>query len=81
MCLGELEGQGFIATSCTEMRVPQDEERQMGMPSRRQQFRVAAENPRKVKVVKNLLEQEAGHHMIIGEFLSQLEELSNTNYR
>jgi len=39
--LAELEGQGFIATaSCTEMRVPQDEERQMGMPTqRRQQFR------------------------------------------
>jgi len=27
--------------------------------TQRQQFRVAAENPRKVKVVKNLLEQEA----------------------
>ena len=76
----ELEGQGFIATaSCTEMRVPQDEERQMeyALTQRRQQFRVAAENPRKVKVVKNLLEQEAGHRiLIIGEFLSQVEELS-----
>jgi len=31
-------------------------------------------------VVKNLLEQEAGHRiLIIGEFLSQLEELSVTN--
>jgi len=52
--LAELEGQGFIATaSCTEMRVPQDEERQMeyALTQRRQQFRVAAENPRKVKVV------------------------------
>jgi len=45
------------------------------LTQRRQQFRVAAENPRKVSV-KNLLE-EAGHRiLIIGEFLSQLEELS-----
>jgi DNA excision repair protein ERCC-3 len=76
----ELEGQGFIATaSCTEIRVPQDEERQMeyALAPRRQQFRVAAENPRKVEVVKNLLEKEAGHRiLIIGEFLSQLEEMS-----
>ncbi len=76
----ELEGQGFIATaSCREIRVPQDEERQMdyAIAPRRQQFRVAAENPRKVEVVKNLLEQEAGHRiLIIGEFLSQLENLS-----
>ncbi len=76
----ELEGQGFIATaSCTEIRVPQDEERQMeyALAPRRQQFRVAAENPRKVEVVKNLLEKEAGHRiLIIGEFLSQLEKMS-----
>lgn len=44
---------------------------------RRQQFRVAAENPHKVEVVKHLLEKEAGHRiLIIGEFLSQLEKLS-----
>lgn len=76
----ELEGQGFIATaSCTEIRVPQEEERQMdyAIAPRRQQFRVAAENPRKVEVVKNLLDKEAGHRiLIIGEFLSQLEHLS-----
>jgi len=47
------------------MRVPQDEERQMeyALTQRRQQFRVAAENPRKVKVVKNLLEQEGTPHL------------------
>ena len=76
----ELEGQGFIATAtCTEIRIPQDEARQMeyALAPRRQQFRVAAENPRKVEVVKHLLEQEAGHRiLIIGEFISQLEKLS-----
>ena len=44
---------------------------------RRQQFRVAAENPRKVEVVKDLLVKEAGHRiLIIGEFISQLETLA-----
>lgn len=76
----ELEGQGFIATAdCTEIRVSQDEARQMeyALAPRRQQFRVAAENPRKVEVVKDLLVQELKHQiLIIGEFLAQLEELA-----
>jgi len=76
----ELEGQGFIAAAdCTEIRLPQDEDRQMeyALAPRRQQFRVAAENPRKVEVVKDLLVKEAGHRiLIIGEFISQLETLA-----
>ncbi|MFB2833089.1 DNA repair helicase XPB [Floridanema evergladense] len=76
----ELEGQGFIATaSCTEIRIPQNEAEQMeyALAPRRQQFRVAAENSRKLEVVKNLLQQEAGHRiLIIGEFISQLETIA-----
>ncbi|MBW4634600.1 MAG: DEAD/DEAH box helicase [Iphinoe sp. HA4291-MV1] len=76
----ELEGQGFIATAnCSEIRIVQDEERQMeyALAPRRNQFRVAAENPRKVEVVKDLLERNLGHRiLIIGEFLSQLETLA-----
>ncbi len=76
----ELEGEGFIATAnCTEIRVSQDTERQMtyALASRRNQFRVAAENPQKVKVVKDLLAKESGHRiLIIGEFISQLETLA-----
>ncbi|MCC5637983.1 DEAD/DEAH box helicase [Nostoc sp. CHAB 5844] len=76
----ELEGEGFIATaSCTEIRVSQNQERQMeyALAPRRNQFRVAAENPRKVQVVKDLLEKESGHRiLIIGEFLSQLEAIA-----
>ncbi len=76
----ELEGEGFIATaSCTEIRVSQDKERQMeyALAPRRNQFRVAAENPHKVQVVKDLLERESGHRiLIIGEFLSQLDTLA-----
>ncbi len=76
----ELESQGFIATACcTEIRVTQDSEQQMlyAVAPRRQQFRIAAENPRKVEVVKQLVNQEAGHKiLVIGEYLEQLKTLA-----
>lgn len=76
----ELEGQGFIATAeCTEIRIGQDPERQMeyALTPRRQQFRVAAENPRKLEVVEELLQQESGHRiLIIGEYISQLQGIA-----
>ena len=76
----ELEAQGFIATAyCTELRLPQNATRQMeyALAPRRQQFRIAAENPRKNEVVLDLLQREAGHRvLIIGEFISQLEALA-----
>ncbi|MDJ0577196.1 MAG: DEAD/DEAH box helicase [Xenococcaceae cyanobacterium MO_234.B1] len=76
----ELETQGFIATAtCTEIRIPQDEARQMeyAVAPRRQQFRVAAENPRKNEVVKTLLQQEYKHKiLIIGEYIEQLKQLA-----
>jgi DNA excision repair protein ERCC-3 len=76
----ELEGQGFIAAAdCTEIRIPQTEERQMDYATagRRYQFRIAAENPLKLDVVKDLLEQEAGHRvLIIGEYLDQLKAMA-----
>ncbi len=75
----ELEGQGFIAAAeCTEIRVPQDSERQMeyALADKRHQFRIAAENPRKYEVVQSLLQQEAGHRiLIIGEYLEQLKQI------
>jgi len=81
----ELETQGFIATAiCREIRVSQDSDRAMeyALAPRRQQFRVAAENPRKVEVVQDLLQKEAGHKiLIIGEYLEQLKELAKvTNF-
>lgn len=76
----ELEGQGFIAAAdCTEIRIPQTEERQMDYATagRRYQFRIAAENPLKLDVVKDLLEQESGHRvLIIGEYLDQLKAMA-----
>jgi DNA excision repair protein ERCC-3 len=76
----ELEGQGFIAAAdCTEIRIPQTEDRQMeyATAGRRYQFRIAAENPRKLEVVTALLEKEAGHRiLIIGEYLNQLKAIA-----
>ena len=76
----ELEAQGYIATAyCTELRLAQDSARQMeyALAPRRQQFRIAAENPRKCEVVLDLLQQEAGHRvLVIGEYIAQLEELA-----
>jgi DNA excision repair protein ERCC-3 len=76
----ELEAQGFIATAtCTEIRVSQDEDEQMSyaVAPRRQQFRIAAENPRKVDVVLQLLQQETGHKiLVIGEYIDQLKTLA-----
>ena len=44
---------------------------------RRQQFRVAAENPRKLEVVRQLLIDEAGHKiLVIGEYIEQLKTLA-----
>ncbi len=76
----ELEGQGFIAAAdCTEIRIPQTEARQMDYATagRRHQFRIAAENPLKIDVVQGVLEQEAGHRiLIIGEYLDQLKAIA-----
>lgn len=76
----ELEGQGFIAAAyCTEIRIPQTEERQMeyAIAARRYQFRIAAENPLKLEVVQSLLKKEKGHRvLIIGEYLDQLNAIA-----
>ena len=76
----ELETQGFIAqATCREIRVSQDSEEQMryAVAPRRQQFRIAAENPGKVEVVKQLLQEEKGHKiLVIGEYIEQLKTLA-----
>jgi DNA excision repair protein ERCC-3 len=76
----ELEGQGFIAPAeCTEIRVAQDahEQMQYALAAKRNQFRIAAENPRKYEVVLSLLKQQKGHRiLIIGEYLDQLNHLA-----
>jgi len=75
----DLERRGYIATvQCTEVRVGLDEElrmRYLAAP-RRQQARMAAENPVKNEVLRCLLARHAGERvLIIGQYLAQLEVL------
>jgi len=70
---------GLLPPPNGEIRVPQDPDRQMeyALTDKRRQFRIAAENPRKYEVVQSLLQQEAGHRiLIIGEYLDQLQQIA-----
>ena len=74
-----LETDGWIAAArCVEARVPMGQElaqRYSGC-NRRDQFRLASENPGKTMVVKELLEQHPSDRvLILGQYLDQLGEL------
>ena len=75
-----LEGQGFIAAAtCVEVRVPLDSAQKGAYlaADARGKFRVASENPAKVEVVQQLLQNHpAGRILIIGQYIAQLEELT-----
>lgn len=75
-----LEGQGFIAAAtCVEVRVPLApslKSAYLGADARGK-FRVASENPAKVEVVQELLQQHpSGRILVIGQYIAQLEELA-----
>lgn len=76
-----LEQKGWIAeASCAEIRIamPFSLREEYVYASSRQKFRVAAENPEKKKVVKQLIERhQSDQVLIIGQFVEQLEELSS----
>jgi len=75
-----LEDKGFIASArCTEVRVPLDAacKATYASATTRNKFRVASENPAKIRVVRNLIERHPeGRVLIIGQYLDQLEELT-----
>jgi len=75
-----LEGQNWIATAhCTEVRVPMPAELRMAyaVAESRDQFRIAAENPAKLEVVRSLLEQHPDEPaLVIGMYLDQLAEVA-----
>ena len=75
-----LEAQGWIANAqCTEWRISMSKSRRMdyALAEEKEKFRLAAENPRKLERVLELLEQ---HHddlvLVIGQYVRQLEMLS-----
>ena len=75
-----LEHQGWIAeATCHEIRVPLSEELRMdyAVAPQRQKFRLASENPGKLKIVRELLRRHAQESvLIIGMYVAQLEELA-----
>jgi DNA excision repair protein ERCC-3 len=76
-----LESQGWIATAtCTEVRVSLRPEDKMAyaMADLRKKMTLAACNPEKFRVVKELIERhEADRILIIGQYLDQLEAISD----
>lgn len=76
----DLERQGWIApASCVEMRTPLPEIGRLRYATapEREKFRIAAENPSKEAIVRDLLERHRDDRvLVIGQFLSQLESLA-----
>ncbi len=75
----DLERRGFIAAvRCVEVRLGLDEELRLEYLAapRRQQARLAAENPAKLELLQRLLDRHAGERvLIIGQYLAQLEAI------
>lgn len=71
-----LEEQGFIAeVECSEVRIPlpDDVKETYLKATSREKYRIAAENPRKLEVIRRLLMHHEGCGMlIIGQYLEQL---------
>lgn len=75
-----LEQEGWIANAtCWEIRTPlsYDCRRAYAKASPGQKYRIASENPRKIGVLKRILERHARHQvLIIGQYLDQLQEVA-----
>ena len=76
----ELEAKGFIAEAfCREIRVPMSDRDRLRYVacSTRERHRVAAENPIKSRVVRELIDNHSEDLvMVIGQFLDQLHKLA-----
>ena len=76
----ELEQQGWIAQAeCCEVRLPLPAEGRMeyALASQRVKFRIASENPDKLKIIRALVKRhEQDNILIIGQFLDQLHTVA-----
>src|SRR5712692_8793289 len=76
----ELERQGWIATAeCHEIRVGMTEDEQLNyaVADEREKYRIAAESPEKLNVVRFLAERHQDDQvLIIGQYINQLEVLA-----
>ncbi len=76
-----LEGRGYIAeASCLELRLdlPDDLRIEYATAERRDRFRLAAENPRKIAIVEELIAANRDDRiLVIGQYLTQLEAIAH----
>jgi DNA excision repair protein ERCC-3 len=76
----DLEKQGWIATAeCHEIRLPLPDSERMtyAVADERDKYRVAAENPHKVMVLRQLLDKHREDNvLIIGQYIEQLEGIA-----
>jgi DNA excision repair protein ERCC-3 len=75
-----MEKQGWIAQAvCTEIRLPMTQERRMeyAVAETRHRFRIASENPGKLRIVRQLLEKHRDDPvLIIGMYVEQIDEFA-----
>ena len=76
----ELERQGWIATAeCHEIRVSMNEDEQLNyaVAEEREKYRLAAENPAKLPIIRYLAERHLDDQvLIIGQYIDQLKLLA-----
>jgi DNA excision repair protein ERCC-3 len=76
----ELESKSWIAEAkCVEVRVGMDEELRLkySVSDDREKFRLASENPEKMKAIRVILKKHSGSNiLVIGQYINQLEEIS-----
>jgi DNA excision repair protein ERCC-3 len=76
----ELEQKGWIAeANCYEIRIdlPNSRKIEYATADKRGKFRVASENPRKIEITRQIIENHPEDSiMVIGQYISQLNELS-----
>ena len=77
----ELQQQGFIAEAyCHEVRIdlPQEDEIPYAIGTKREKYRIASENKRKLEVVQALVDRHPDDFiLIIGQYLDQLKGIAN----
>jgi len=77
----DLENRGFIAEAhCTEVRVdmPREVRRSYSLSMHQQKHRLAAENYRKLEVVRRLVSAHEGEQiLVIGVYIRQLQEIAD----
>lgn len=76
----ELEAKSWIAeANCVEIRVPMEDDLRMrySVADDREKFRLASENPEKLRAIDYILRKHSKNNiLIIGQYINQLEEIS-----